>query len=48
VKAAAAIDYRELARKRVPHFLFEYVPLVLGPIGLAGRGDFKSFAGEQV
>ena len=25
LKAAAAIDYRELARKRVPHFLFEYV-----------------------
>lgn len=25
MKAAAAIDYRELARKRVPHFLFEYV-----------------------
>ena len=25
MKAAAAIDYRELARRRVPHFLFEYV-----------------------
>jgi len=25
MNAAAAIDYRELARKRVPHFLFEYV-----------------------
>jgi L-lactate dehydrogenase (cytochrome) len=25
MKAAAAADYRELARRRVPHFLFEYV-----------------------
>lgn len=25
MKAAAATDYRELARRRVPHFLFEYV-----------------------
>jgi L-lactate dehydrogenase (cytochrome) len=25
MKASAAIDYRELARRRVPHFLFDYV-----------------------
>jgi L-lactate dehydrogenase (cytochrome) len=25
MKAAAAIDYRELARRRLPHFLFEYI-----------------------
>jgi L-lactate dehydrogenase (cytochrome) len=25
VKAASAIDYRELARRRLPHFLFEYI-----------------------
>lgn len=25
MKAAAAIDYRELARRRLPHFLFEYM-----------------------
>lgn len=25
MKAASALDYRELARRRVPHFLFEYV-----------------------
>jgi L-lactate dehydrogenase (cytochrome) len=25
VKAASTIDYRELARRRLPHFLFEYV-----------------------
>lgn len=23
--AASAIDYRELARRRLPHFLFEYI-----------------------
>jgi len=25
VKAAAILDYRELARRRLPHFLFEYI-----------------------
>jgi len=25
VKAASALDYRELARRRLPHFLFEYI-----------------------
>ena len=25
MKAAAAIDYREMARRRLPHFLFEYI-----------------------
>ncbi len=25
MKAASAIDYRELARRRLPHFLFEYI-----------------------
>jgi L-lactate dehydrogenase (cytochrome) len=25
VKAAAVIDYREIARRRLPHFLFEYI-----------------------
>jgi L-lactate dehydrogenase (cytochrome) len=25
MKAAAAVDYRELARRRLPHFLFEYI-----------------------
>ena len=25
MKAAAVIDYRELARRRLPHFLFEYI-----------------------
>lgn len=25
MKAASTTDYRELARKRLPHFLFEYV-----------------------
>src|SRR5690606_487522 len=25
VKAAAPLDYRELARRRLPHFLFEYM-----------------------
>jgi L-lactate dehydrogenase (cytochrome) len=25
MKAASALDYRELARKRLPHFLFEYI-----------------------
>jgi L-lactate dehydrogenase (cytochrome) len=25
MKAASALDYRELARRRIPHFLFEYI-----------------------
>src|SRR5690242_4863743 len=25
MRAASALDYRELARRRVPHFLFEYL-----------------------
>src|SRR6201995_3552566 len=25
MKAASTIDYRELARRRLPHFLFEYI-----------------------
>ncbi len=25
MKAASTLDYRELARRRLPHFLFEYI-----------------------
>jgi L-lactate dehydrogenase (cytochrome) len=25
MKAASALDYRELARRRLPHLLFEYI-----------------------
>jgi L-lactate dehydrogenase (cytochrome) len=52
VKAASASDYRELARRRMPPFLFEYIgqslrmPVALGPIGLAGmnarRGEVQA------